>query len=128
MLTTKQQKDLETVKYFIPRAYKNVHITEDDEKMFLEYSEQGLHKEFITQGNLIDIGKYKGFNALCDGKKWRGIHIHELYEQGILDGSMPYCVILEDMPRVVVDFLKKEMFGGIDSNLIEKCYANYTNI
>jgi len=128
MLTQKQKIDLETIKYFIPKAYKDILITENDEKMFLEYSEKGLHKEKKEFGSLVDNGEYKGFNALCEGKRWRGIHIHELYEQGILDGSMPYGLILEDMPRAVVDFLKKEMFCGIDSDVIERCYARNTNI
>lgn len=127
MLTVKQQKDLETIKYFIPKAWKNVTITDEDVKMFFEYSDQGKNKEKRKDTNLITT-EYAGFNALCDGKKWRGIHTHELYEKGILDGSMPYYVILEDMPRSVVDFLKKEMFTGIDSEVIEECYVNYTNI
>ncbi len=126
-MTLKQQKDIETVEYFIPEVLKHIPITQQDKEMFLEYSERGLHKDKV-KGSVF-VKEYDGFNALIEGKRWRGIHIHELYEKGVLDGSMPYYVILggynpkeERMPRPVVDFLKKEMFQGIDANAIEKCY------
>lgn len=116
-LTNKQQKDLETIKYFIPDCLKNIEITDDDVIKFFEYSDKGMHKEDI-KGNYFN----DGFNVLIQGKRWRGIHIHELWEQGILDGSVPYMVLVEDMPRSVVDFMKKEMFQGRDADVIERCY------
>jgi hypothetical protein len=110
-LSEKQFKDLETVKFFIPKTYKELVITEEDIEHFFNYSERGLSPE----------GKSIGFEALIEGKRWRGIHM-QMYEDGVLDGSMPYAVILEDMPRFVIDFMKKEMFKGIDSKIIEKVY------
>lgn len=131
-LTKKQLKDLETIKYFIPRTNSSIKITNDDIVKFFEYSEQGLHKQ--------DVNAYKGdgFNTLIQGKRWRGIHM-QMYEDGVLDGSMPYFIILggydndkkwwqfwksphKPMPRAVVDFLKKEMFKGVDADLIEEIY------
>lgn len=125
-MTNKQKQDLETIVFFMPEICKSVEITDNDINMFFEYSEQGKHKDKVGTWSL---GKQwqTGFNALCEGKKWRGIHIHELYEKGVLDGSMPYFVLLggcddKAMSRSVVDFLKKEMFKGADAEVIENCY------
>ncbi len=104
----------------MPDVLRNIPITDTDIEKFLEYSERGLHKDEATTGAMVS--NHNGFTALCEGKRWRGIHIHEMYEQGVLDGSMPYFVILEGMPRSVVDFLKKEMFQGTDAEVIENCY------
>jgi len=128
-LTKRQNNDLETIKFFIPDCLKKIIITDEDIVKFFEYSEKGLHKQDIVDRNMKD-----GFNALVEGKRWRGIHIHGMYEEGILDGSMPYLVILgginlkeEIMPRSVVDFMKKEMFKGKDSDIIEECYQEILN-
>jgi hypothetical protein len=54
--------------------------------------------------------------------------MHEMYEPGVLEGTMPYYTILggddKPAPRAVVDFIKKEMFQGHDSELIETCYQD----
>jgi hypothetical protein len=143
-MTNKQRNDIECIKYFIPEVCRAVSITDEDIKMFLEYSDKGLHKDKV--GEWQHGEQYRnGFNALIQGKRWRGIHIHEMYEEGVLDGTMPYFTILGGytvterrkwwqfwkkkytfyhipIPRVVVDFLKKEMFKGQDADTIEKCY------
>lgn len=112
-MTEKQREDLDTICYFRPNLGKDILITEQDEKDFLEYSERGLHKERITFGRVED-----GLNLLIQGKRWRGIHCHELYEPGILDGSMPYSVIFENTPNSVIRFMAKEMFKGADERVI----------
>ena len=114
-MTNKQLKDLETVKYFIPDCMRGIEISDKNLEMFFEYSERGKNKQ-----KRKNYGT-DGFNSLCEGKRWRGIHM-QMYEDGVLDGSMPYAVILQDTPRVVVDFMKKEMFKGVDGELIERCY------
>lgn len=145
-MTEKQSKDIEVIEYFIPEVCKKVFITDEDRNMFLEYSEQGKHKN--KKGEWSHGEQYRnGFNALCEGKRWRGIHIHEMYEQGVLDGSVPYFALLGGCdktikrkwwqfwkkrytfvhsipPRSVVDFLKKEMFKGQDAEIIENCYQS----
>lgn len=137
--TKRQLEDLETIEYFVPDwgwgDKKDVEITDKDRELFLLYSERGIEPEIKTIG----------YQKLLEGKSWRGIHIHELYEQGILDRSVPYFTLLggccgekrkwynpmryfkglfrhDPMPRSVVNFMKKEMFKGYDAELIEKVY------
>lgn len=143
MLTNKQQKDLETIIYFIPYNFKWIKITDRDIEMFFEYSDSGKHKD-----KLSDRWVYSWFDALIQGKRWRWIHM-QMYEEGILDGSMPYFTLLggydtwrtplwfwrllsriwldfrlkhKPIPRSVVDFMKKEMFKGHDAETIERAY------
>jgi len=121
-LTQGQLEDLESIKYFLYAGIEKNSITEKDIQMFFEYSEKGRHKEKIRDKNP------DGFNTLCQGKRWRGIHIHEMYEPGILEGTMPYWVILgglspkEIPPKSVVNILAKEMFKGADKDIIHRVY------
>lgn len=102
----KQARDLRTIEYFIPSQLKDVEITDDDRIAFLSHSERGT----VCQ-------KTKGLEALQEGKRWRGIHVG-MYEEGITDGSMPYALILEDMPQDVQWYMAREMFQGDDSHII----------
>ena len=120
-LTKLQNRELRVWEYFIPKG--NWQSKTDDEiKNFFEWSERGYHKDHQSDNSY--------FEALKQGKRWAGIHTHEIYPQGILDGSMPYFTILggedEDkiMPREVTDFIKKDIFKGIDAKLIENCYQS----
>lgn len=130
-LTPAQKKELVVWRYFLPEDNWEKE-TEEDIKKFFEWSEKGLHKE-------VKYGDMSYFNALRQGKRWAGIHMHEMYEQGILDGSVPYFTLLggfdnnkkwwqfwksphNAIPRAVVDFMKKEMFRGADSEIIEDAY------
>jgi len=121
MLKIKQQEDIECSKYFIPENSKDILITEADEQKYLEWSEQGKHKEEANKA--FSPNTKTGFDCLVMGKKSRGLHV-EMYEQSVLEGSIPYYTILEDTPRSVVNFLKKEMFQGMDANVIENCYKH----
>ena len=124
-MTTKQQKEVEIWEYFKPKNTQWEERNEEDIRRFFEWSEKGLHKELLEIQPYLPEGRTY-FHALVWGKKWAGRHVHELYEPGILSGETPYSVILgaygDKMPRSVVDFLKKEMFKGMDAELIEQCY------
>lgn len=143
-LSQRKQNELEVWEYFIPSNCHWADKTDKDIDMFFEWSEQGKHKELISIPTFKPEGRTY-FHALVWGKKWAGIHIHELYEQGVLDGTMPYYTILSGfdktiyrkwwqfwkpkkwftytaVPRPVVDFIKKEMFKGKDAEIIEECY------
>lgn len=116
-LTKRQQDDLETIMYFAPASLNGHKITEEDIKAFFKMSEKGVHPKEETNG----------FKRLMEGKRWRGIHVHEIYEPGISDGSVPYYTLLggggRPLPAIVVEFLKKEMFKGKDRDLIETLYT-----
>lgn len=120
-LSNKQKSDLEVTMYFIPKAMENIPVIDSDIQMYFEWSDNGKHKD------KIDTYKMDGFNSLVQGKQWRGIHMG-MYEDGVLDGTMPYYDVLQSdgniTPRPVVDFMKKEMFKGIDAEIIENCYQS----
>lgn len=117
-LNKQKTNELERLYYF-GGSVKNdlAQVTDKDIDDYFLFSERGIKPETET----------RGYIGLVEAKSWQGIHAHEMYEKGILDGSMPYYVILggcddEIVPRSVVDFLKKEMFKGIDADIIENCY------
>ena len=110
------------------------------EEAFFEYSDGTAKNKEIRTYDLLSLYFY------LEGKKWRGIHM-QMYEEGVLSGDMPYFIILGGdakeirrkwwqfwrpkssfqhipIPREVVDFMKKEMFKGIDAEIIEDCYQS----
>jgi hypothetical protein len=116
-LSKSQQEELEVWEYFVPTNSPWLPKTDEDIKMFFEWSERGKHKDIASWNN------FSYFEALRQGKRWAGIH-WQMYEEGILEGTMPYSVILEEMPRAIVNQMKREMFKGIDADLIEKIYTD----
>lgn len=115
-LSNGQKNELVVLDYFCPQE-KPIG-TDDDLVKFFEWSSNGLHKKYSSPL----------FDYLKEAKRWPEIHI-EMYEKDLLIGVMPYYTILggesEDIaPREVVDFLKSNMFRGIDSEAIEKCYQD----
>ena len=133
-----QHDDIESCRYFIPQEYRHMEITSEDKIKYLEWSEQGLHKE-------LDNGKFTvpttGIGALMLGKSRRGLHM-EMWEDGVLDGSVPYATLIglfgndkkwwqfwksphQPTPRTGVNFMKKEMFRGKDADIIESLYKRY---
>ncbi len=60
---------------------------------------------------------------LLDAKRWRHRHI-EMYEDGVLEGTVPYAVLLDETPRPVAEYLSREMFKGSDKALILGVHEN----
>lgn len=110
-MTQKQQNDIDLCKYFYP-----CEPTDKEIKDYLALSERGEGKE---RGKFSD-------NPLVIGKSRRGLAM-QMWEEGVLEGTTPYFTLLggEDkpLPRYVVDFVKREMFKGIDADVIENCYT-----
>lgn len=112
---------------------KDAPITQEHIDQYLAVSERGEK----------NAGKFDE-NPLIQGKRNRGLHM-QLWEEGVLEGIVPYNTLLggfqrkrkwynpmryllgkfknEPIPRSVVDFMKKEMFKGMDAEVIEECYA-----
>lgn len=112
-MTIKQQRDIETATYFVPQVMQSIPITEEHVGQYLAVSEHGEK----------NAGKFDE-NPLIQGKRNRGLHM-QLWEEGILEGTVPYYTLLHDPkpPRSVVDFMKKDMFKGTDADIIEQTYA-----
>lgn len=132
-------KDVQIAHYFIPQNLKHIKVSALDKLQYIEWSSEGKHTDKIKKSHFDD-----GFNALVYGKRRAGLHM-SLWEQGVLDGTMPYYTLLggftgkkrnkivsflfgfslythNPLPRFIVDFMKKEMFKGNDSPVIEKVY------
>lgn len=130
-LTKSQQNDINLCLYFYP-----CNPTEQEIFEYLALSERGEGKE---------RGKFSK-NPLVIGKTKRGMNMG-MWEEGILDGSVPYFTLLGGyagtrkwynpmrlirgkyyhipIPRYVVDFMKREMFKGVDADIIEECYQSF---
>ena len=109
----------------MPRGLRHIEISKEDEVRFIEWASQGKHKELVKQSHFDD-----GFNALVWGKKYSGITIHELWEDGVLDGSVPLYTLLgfespkEILPKDIVDFMKGEIFKGAMADQVERAYQD----
>lgn len=112
-------KDVQIAEHFIPTSLRHIPITDDDRQIFTEWASKGMHKDKVKKSHFDD-----GFNALVNGKRRAGLHMG-LWEEGVVDGSLPYYTLLveEQPPRFVVDFMKQEMFKGKDAKLIEQVYT-----
>lgn len=128
-LTPAQKRDIDLCLYFYPSKPKETEIEE-----YLALSEHGYGD---------NRGKFSS-NPLILGKTKRGLAMR-MWEEGVLEGTIPYFTLLGGyqgirkwynplrlflgtfyhipVPRYVVDFMKKEMFRGIDSEVIERCYG-----
>jgi len=147
-------KEIKRIKYFIPNILRHIEISETDEIIFTNHSERGVlpplideryldvfgenwcfvlqNGKFLWNGIVINSRlhnkqKVDGWMVLMEAKSWQGVMMEE-WEQGILDGSVPYWTLLggenpnDILPRIIIDFIKKELFKGIDKELIESTY------
>ena len=136
----KKQNEIDLLMYFMPTVLKHINITQEDIDMYFEWSEKGDHKDKIKLSHFND-----GFNVLVSSKGRRGLQM-QIWEDGMeyvsyftLLGGLEktiyrkwynpmryikgrYYFINDPIPRNVVDFMKKEMFKGMDSDLIERLY------
>lgn len=141
-LSQKKLNEIQLWEYFMPDNCDWQPKTDRDIEMFFEWSEHGKHKEITTKYP----PELSYFVGLTEGKRWAGINMR-MWEEGILEGTMPYFTLLggydktvyrkwwqfwkpkqwykhSPIPRPVVDFMKKELFKGADAELIEKIYLD----
>jgi hypothetical protein len=108
-MTRKQKLDIEIIKHFIPQVFADIEITSQDCKNFLAFSERGIKRggEYLGWGpatNFLD-----GYNALIQGKRWRGVHIHEMWKPDVQEGLLLIQELEEDFPDFVITFIKREL-------------------
>ncbi len=118
-LTNKQKIDLETIEYFIPKGYYP-EITDEDRKMFLEVSEKGLHKD------KVEWRKLDGFNALIQGKRWRGIHIHEMWKPALFPSSYAKPKMKDDLPTDFLWEFEAELLSSVFEFLLKELNLSKT--
>ena len=134
-------KDRETIEFFMPKQCKGILIEDSDWQAFFDFSERGKKTKIQS---MIELKN--GYDCILAGKRWRDIHMN-MWQEGVLDGTVPYMSLLglyegekrkwwqfwkpkyanEPLPRSVVDFMKRDMFDGIDADIIEKCYQEINN-
>lgn len=117
-------KEISRLEYWIFDTKVKDMITAD--KAFIMKSERGIEPDFSKIEN-----PYR-YHQLVEAKKWEGNHI-AMYEEGILEGSISYWVLLggedyrEIPPLAVVNWMSKQLFKGIDKELILSVYKNILN-
>ncbi len=144
-LSDKKEAEIKVWEYFCLKGEKFRERTDEDLRIFFEWSEQGKHKDKLGLDQWT-IGKenYLSYaNKLYIGKSWAGRTIHELWEPSFYGGDwLGWMSLLGQfdgpkrkwwqfwkplfadklMPREVVDFVKKDIFRGQDAEVIERCY------
>lgn len=114
--SSRQMRDIETIRFFIPSGMKHIPITLEDIQKFLDISERGEGK---------NEGKFatgSGVAALLQGKRWREWHMGA-WEESVLEGSIPYYTLLfqndPPLPVSVIEYMKKSMFKGQHAGIID---------
>lgn len=139
-LSKGQKEELKLLTYFIKGSYSDADVLK-----YFERAEQGKHKEQAEKaGQPMQNVELNGFHALVWAKKSIKFNM-ELWEEGVLEGSVPYFTLLggyektvyrkwyqfwkpklwfehQPVPRFLVEKMKGQMFKGIDAETIEKCY------
>ncbi len=132
-ITQKRLNDIETIKYFIPKMFNSIKITNEDINDFFMLSDKGISntnkplRTALTVTSTPSI-KFDGFISLNQGKRWREWHMRT-WEESILDGTIPYHDLLREedgtlIPYLVVKYMKKSMFKGADKDVIEDLYQS----
>ena len=120
-LSSGRRNEIELLTYFLTRALDHVDITDKDIEEYFENSESGAHSEKLSIGAFNPFKHVNGLNALYQSKVWRGVHVH-MYEEGVMMGTVPYNALLEGMPKSIVEFLAKQLFKGVDRDIIVKMW------
>ena len=143
-LTPKQKIDIDLCRFFYPCNPTDGQIQE-----YLDLSERGIGEiRGKFSNNPLIIGKSRRGMYLTGTTDETGKRKLGLWEEAVLEGTIPYFTLLggyegtiirkwwnpiryikgkfefyhKPIPRFVVDFMKKEMFKGIDAEIIENCY------
>ncbi len=146
-LSKGQKEEMELLEFFLLKPEEKYVLSDESSvRKYFEWTEQGKHKEeadtcFHHQPSEI---RDKGFDILARTKKGILFNI-EKWEEGVLEGTTPYFTLLggydkvverkwyqfwkpkytichTPIPRIVVEKMKGQMFGGIDAEIIESAY------
>jgi len=118
-LTKKQQLEKENLEWFCPTLFQQYPAKSGDFEEYLAKSERGKKPTVRMFGD---------YNPYIEAKRWRAITIHELWEASFNDMDWPgyYWLMREEdgtrIPEHIKDYIKKEIFKGKDTEIIDKCY------
>lgn len=74
-LTSKQQKEIDLVKYFVPNEMSKVEISDKDVEKYFELVEQGKHKHETAHHTMKPTNETTGYGALLHGLIRRDINV-----------------------------------------------------
>ncbi len=115
-MTKKQQNEIKCLDYF--SLAKELYAGNDEcnaEEEYFKITQDGKSKKY----------KNARLEQLLDAKKWR-LRQMDMYEQGIIDGSVPFSTLLFDedekaLPNYIINFMAKTMFKGMEKETIINC-------
>lgn len=124
-ISKKQSWEKENVEWFAIGILKRFKEPSDEDfEEYLKHSERGVSLKKRAYGD---------FNWYVEAKRWRGITIHEFWENSLYGGGWFgwYNLLREEdgspIPRHVKDYITKEIFRGQDKELIDKTYEVICN-
>ena len=95
-----------------------VNCTEDKEGLLAEEA----YFEITDNGKKdVVVNDKARLNELLDSQKWR-LRTMDMWEQGVLDGTIPYIELIEESNKEVVNFMASTMFQGTDKDIIINLY------
>lgn len=103
-LSTKQQADLASIKYFTPSWCDFAPIADEDIETFFAWSDKGIPYT-VNEDN-----KLSGLAALHYGKQYREVHI-AMYKEDINNGKNAKWQILNDMPEDARGWMQNSLKG-----------------
>lgn len=121
-LTKRQKLEKESLEWFCPSLLRQFPPQNGEFEEYLAHSERGIPIKGFQRG-------WQRFNVYSEAKRWRGITIHELWEDSFYsDNWWPgfYELLREEdgtpIPCHIKDFIAKEIFAGQNKDLINEIY------
>src|SRR5689334_18212682 len=120
--TNKQELERKNLEWFAAEILNK--FKKPSEADFIEYL---AHSE---RGNPLSKRDYDDFNWYVEAKRWRGITIHEIWEDSFYGGDWTGwdSMLCEDdgspIPEHIKDYIAREIFAGQDKELINAIYKN----
>ncbi len=125
-VSAKKEAEMLVWEWFCLRGENFRERTEEDVKVFFEWSEKGKHKDRLdlTKATMKNPEDYHSYaNKLYIGKVWAGRTVHELWEPSFYSDTWDgWRNILKDMPVEVMEWVRKEIFRGVDAELIKQLW------
>lgn len=107
-LTSKNQKELRLIRYYIPDFMLDIDIDDESIKTYFDWSDRGIGKKEVEE-RIADENrtkKFTGLSALYFGKRYRDLAVTSYLEDW---GDTCTSSDFVDEPKEVAEFLSKAM-------------------